>query len=372
MTCKAHIILLALLTILIGSSCRREENLSPNGNISFTFYTEGAMTRAVGNGNPADGGGIAVLNNDNPDIVIALANNNGTIVAWYPNKVGDLYTSSLSSSSSTSATISFEDSARGTYSVYAIANASWLGTTDTNPTLSSAINAATTVSELEALVLERSALLSFNNEHSMPLSAKGTVTTNSRGTGQVNLELKRIVARVGLSFSNKTEERLTLYDCSVTLHIMNPIKGYLFSRDNDYYTRGELDNDDLVLCNGSDIVIEASSSYDLQPQLVFPSVAPTQSEGGHIYLCDIIFTIRTPKDDVDYDEDNQNTYTVHTYTNTSLPVQDLTTYENILVLSRNQDLTILTEINKRDQDQDISFNFSISGWVNRTEGIEFN
>lgn len=372
MTCKAHIILLALLTILIGSGCRREENLSPNGQISFTFYTEGSMTRAVGNGNPADGGGIAEISSDNPDIVIALADNSGTIVAWYPNQVGDLYTSSLSSSSSTGATISFENPARGTYSVYAIANASWLGTTGTNPTLNSALNTATTVSELEALVLERSSLLSFDNEHPMPLSAKGTVTTNARGTGQVNLELKRIVARVGLSFSNKTEEKLTLYNCSVTLHIMNPIKGYLFSRDIDYFTRGELDNDDLVLCNGSSIVIEGSSSYVLQPQLVFPSVAPTQSEGGHIYLCDINFTIRMHKEDVDYDEDDPSTYTERPYTNINLPVQDLTTYENILILSRNQDLTILTEINKRDQDQDISFNFSISGWVNRTEEIEFD
>ena len=46
--------------------------------------------------------------------------------------------------------------------------------------------------------------------------------------------------------------------------------------------------------------------------------------------------------------------------------------ESILSLERNQDLTILTEINKRGADNDISFNFRVSPWTNIIQEIEFN
>ena len=60
------------------------------------------------------------------------------------------------------------------------------------------------------------------------------------------------------------------------------------------------------------------------------------------------------------------------YNNTNLPVQDLSTFESILSLERNQSLTILTEINKRGSDKDISFNFRVRGWEKRTEEVTFN
>lgn len=366
MTCRTNIAFLVLLTMLIGSGCKHEVIPSEKGCITFTFSTGEVMTRAV-SGNPVDGGGIDEISSNNPDIIIALADNSGSIVAWYPNKVGDLYTSDCSSSSTTEATISFESPEKGTYSVYAVANSRWLGTSETNPALSSVIQNATTVSQLEALVLQRTSPLSFDASHPMPLSAKGTVTANARGAGQVNLELKRIVARVGLSFDNKTEDALTLYNCYITLHRMNPLKGYLFIQNTDYVNRGNSDEDDLVLCDGEDIVI-SGTSYNLTPRLVFPSIAPTQQEGGRMYLCDISF--RIVKQNQTYVSENPNTY--KSYENQNLPIQNLSTYENILALSRNQDLTISTEINKRGQDQDISFNFTVTGWTDRTENIIFN
>lgn len=366
MTSRTNIVFLVLLTMFIGSGCKREVLPSEDGCISFTFYTGEPLTRAIGNGVPADGGGIAVVGNE-PDIVLALADNSGSIVAWYPNKVGDLYTSDCSSSSTTEATISFESPEKGTYSVYAVANSHWLRTSETNPALSSVFQNATTVSQLEALVLQRTSRLEFDASCPMPLSAKGTVTANARGAGQVNLELKRIVARVGLSFDNKTEDALTLYNCSITLHRMNPLKGYLFIQNTDYVNRGNSDEDDLVLCDGEDIVI-SGTSYNLTPRLVFPSIAPTQQEGGRMYLCDISF--RIVKQNQTYVSENPNTY--KSYENLNLPIQNLSTYENILALSRNQDLTISTEINKRGQDQDISFNFTVTGWTDRTENIVFN
>lgn len=148
---------------------------------------------------------------------------------------------------------------------------------------------------------------------------------------------------------------------------MNPLKGYLFIQNTDYVNRGNSDEDDLVLCNGEDIVI-SGTSYNLPPRLVFPSIAPTQQEGGRMYLCDISF--RIVKQDETYNSENSNTY--KSYENLNLPIQNLSTYENILALSRNQDLTISTEINKRGQDQDISFNFTVTGWTDRTENIIFN
>jgi NAD-dependent SIR2 family protein deacetylase len=46
--------------------------------------------------------------------------------------------------------------------------------------------------------------------------------------------------------------------------------------------------------------------------------------------------------------------------------------ESILSLERNQSFTILTEINKRGSDKDISFNFRVRGWEKLTEEITFN
>lgn len=367
MTCKTHIVLLILLSVLIGGGCGREDIPSGDGRISFTFYTGEPITRAVGDGNAADGGGIYEISTNNPDIIIALANSNGTIVAWYPHKDGDLYQSNYSSSSATEATISFDSPAQGTYSVYAVANTYRLNTIDSNPKLSAAIKSQTTVAGLEALVLQRSAQLSFNANNPMPLSAKGSVTANSRGAGQVNLELKRVVARVGLSFDNKTGGDLTLYNCSVTLHTMNPLKGYLFAQNTDYVTRGNSDQDDLKLCENA-MVTFTNDKANLDKSLVFPSLAPTQQEGGKRYLCDISF--RIVKQGQVYNSENSSTY--KEYNNNNLPVQNLSTYESILALSRNQDLTILTEINKRDQDDDISFNFFVTTWTSKTEVVVFN
>lgn len=350
---RNHIALLTALSVLIGSGCQREE-LS-GGKITLTLATGELVTKATpANTNPADGGGILMLGENQPDLYIALAGSNGTILATYPSTPGDPYSSSCKSSSATEATVSMDSPGRGTYSVYVVANHSWLNGSS-NPNLSEDITSATTLSQLEALVLSRTQVLSFDTEHPMPLSAKGTLVLAASENGQINLELKRVVARVNLTFNNKTEEQLTLEGCTITLKKMNPLKGYLFRAATDYVTRGESDQDNLVLCENQDITIEAGEQGSTQPVLVFPSVAPTQSEGGRMYLCDISFRLGETA-----------------YNNTNLPVQDLSTFESILSLERNQSLTILTEINKRGSENDISFNFRVNRWTERTEEITFN
>ncbi len=320
---KAHIALLLSLSIVLGSGCQREE-LPGGGKITLTLVTAELETKAI-------------TGESEPDLFIALAGSNGSILATYPSKENDTYKSQCNSSSATEATISIDSPGRGTYSVFVVANHSWL-TDSSNPSLSASLTSASTLSELENLILSRSAVLTFDTEHPMPLSARGTLTL-----------------AVSLSFSNKTEEELTLKDCTITLKKMNPLKGYLFPTATDYVTREESDQDDLVLCNGRDITIEAGKENGTEPVLVFPSIAPTQSEGGRMYQCDIRFHLGDQE-----------------YNNTNLPVQDLSTFESILSLERNQSFTILTEINKRGSDKDISFNFRVRGWEKLTEEITFN
>lgn len=355
MICRqAHIALLTLLLVVIGSGCQREEQPS-GGKITLTLATGELLTRATpGDGAPEDGGGIREISAGKPDLFIALAGSNGNILATYPCQENDTYKSECRSSSATEATVSIDSPGKGVYSVYVVANHSWL-TNASDPSLSANPASASTVSELDALVLSRTSALTFDAEHPMPLSAKGTLSLQASENGQINLELKRVVARVSLSFSNKTEEDLTLEHCTITLKTMNPLKGYCFPAATDYFARGNSDPDDLVLCEDRTISIEAGQTGGTEPVLVFPSQAPTQTEGGRMYRCDIRFQLGDK-----------------TYVNTDLPVQDLSTFESILSLERNQDLTILTEINKRGADNDISFNFRVSPWTNIIQEIEFN
>lgn len=350
---KTHIALLTALSVLIGSGCQRED-LS-GGKITLTLATGELVTKATpGDGVPSDGGGIRMLGENQPDLYIALAGSNGNILATYPSAEGATYKSSCQSSSATEATVSINSPGRGTYSVYVVANYSWLSGSS-HPSTSEGITSATTLSQLEALVLSRTQVLSFNEDHPMPLSAKGTLVLAASENGQINLELKRVVARVSLTFNNKTGEALTLEDCTITLKKMNPLKGYLFPAATDYVTRGESDEDNLVLCENQDLTIAAGEQGSILPVLVFPSVAPTQSEGGRMYRCDISFRLGET-----------------VYNNTDLPVQDLSTFESILSLERNQSLSILTEINKRGSDKDISFNFRVNSWTKITEEVVFD
>ena len=135
-----------------------------------------------------DGGGIA-RNGEDPDLMIALVNRSGRVIARYPGD-GDLL-----SVESTNSTVEFQDINAGTYTVYAVANAQGL-----EAATRSAFASATTSSEIEdVLVLPSDGSASFLGGR-MPLSAKGSVTVNAGGNGQVNLDLLRVFARVSLSF----------------------------------------------------------------------------------------------------------------------------------------------------------------------------
>jgi hypothetical protein len=368
--------ILATLAIVSGVSCARKEEPECRGRITLELSTVALETKAVtpGDGNLADGGGIAVNGSGEPDIVIAIADKNDDIVAWYPENYGAVpagttYDSSCltphtASTPATESIINISGPEKGTYKVFAVAN-----TTGLSAVGSPALSSATTLSDLQDLVLAAIGDISFST--CMPLSAWGTLSVNSSGNGQIDLELKRVVARASLTFKNQTGEALKLYACSITIHDMNPSRGYLFSRTTDYVSGYDNDlefNGDSPYLTVPVIDPEDPASvntYTLPSKLVFPSVAPAQSQGNR-YLCDISF--RIVKENKTYDAGDPTTYTQHDYYD--LPVHDRRSAD-IQLLARNQDLKIETRINKRVDENDISFNFEVLCWTDVVDEFVF-
>ena len=364
---KVYTILLAALALLSGASCTLDEEPVSQGCITLTLSTSAVETKA-GNGNPADGGGILVNNVGAPDLVIAIVDGDDNIVAWYPGEHSSCASSHTASTPTTESIIVFSGLERGTYTVFAVANTAGLSVVERT-----ALSSATTLTDLQNLVLSvDSGTPTFSD--AMPLSASGTlVVTGNSGleSGQIELNLKRVVARVSLIFKNLTEGALNLYNCTVTLHGINPSKGYLFERATDYVSGYDRD----LEWPETDITVpvvdlqnpESVNTYPLASKLVFPSTAPTHETMGHRYLCDISFRIVKP--DKSYDPNNSDTYNEHHFN--YLPVYDRRSAD-ILALCRKQDLIIETTINHKGNVQDISFNFVVKGWGKKEEYVVFH
>jgi hypothetical protein len=337
--------------LLLAASCTHEEPVV-DGCITFTFRTETPETKA--SGDAADGGKIVVDELGNPDLIIALVNSSNQIVAWYPKDFGPTgndYTatheSHTPSTDADESIITISGPGKGTYSVYAVANSSAAGLTSARESLA----AATTLSHLKAVIL--SVTEGQPSYASMPLSAKGTLHVNASGSGQVDLNLLRVVAKVDLTFENKTGVALNLYDCTVTLKAMNPSQGYLFHRESDKVTGYDRN---LTLSGSSNpIEIAPNGLSPLAPKLVFPSIAPAQLMGRR-YLCDISF--KTSSDGEVYSFEN-------------LPVHNSRS-EDIPAIERNKSVSIRTVISKKKTDYEVSFNFDVFPWEKITQNIEFN
>ena len=359
---KNVISMLAALALLFTVSCKRDEpQTAVPGRITLTIATGETVTKAV-SGNPADGGGISVDGDGKPDIIILIANNSKNIVAWYPEDFkGSMptgYTSScldaLAASTPVSeSTIYFTGPTRGNYTVFAIANTSGL-----SADIRTAIAGASNLDQLEALYLT-----AIPSGGVMPISAKGPLSVNSSGNGQIDLELLRMFSKICITFNNQTGSSIDVHACSVTIYGINPSRGYLFPMDTDYYSNYDAD---LVINDCPNPLVFTDKKCVLPEKNVFPSVAPTQLVGSR-YLCDISFDIT--KTDKDYDPVDGTTFDHYDFP--SLPIHDSRS-SDIPYLKRNQHLKIETRINKRVDEHDISFNFEVSSWEDEEAFVAFH
>ena len=329
---RSYLLLLSALVLLTALSCTRESMPGEPGSIALSLST-GAVETKAGDGNVADGGGIYLDGEGNPDLLIAIFNSRGQCVARYPAE-GELVTSSV-----TASVIEFLDINPGTYTVYAVANALGL-----DAATRTGFASATSPAEVEALqVLPSPGDPAFLNAR-MPLSAKGSVTVTSGGRGQVNLDMLRIFARVSLSFLNETGDPITLSGCSVTLEKMNPRNAYLVGRAADYVTAPAAE--DLTLSHADPVTVGhlETSDYGNLSALVFPSKAPAHLP-GYRYLAAISFTIGGVN-----------------YSYSDLPVHDRRSAD-IQTVGRNQHLKIETRIGKKTEAENVvSFHFEVVDW----------
>lgn len=341
---KALILLMSALTLAAGTGCTKQ-GLRRESSVVLTFSTGELLTRA-GDEDVADGGGIA-FDNGKPDLFIAIANYSGTVVATYCGEDVTDKVERLTPSSATQISIRFKDIANsGDYTVYAMANtADGLWGAPANSSAWEVINNASDLDALMFTALTGSTLPSVTDR--MPLSAKGTLHVNEGLNGQVELELLRCVAKVGFKFKNETNENLTLEGCNVTLKGINPTQGYLFPQTEDATGTAR----DLVLISSTLDPIPSGATTGLYGDLlVFPSIAPTQSVGSR-YLCNISFTVGGQSKSF-----------------TDLPIHDKQS-RDIPSLGRNQYLQIETRINKGNN---VSFNFEVLDWDEKTEDIYFH
>lgn len=369
--------LLAAL-LLVWSSCNEKEPLgSAQGRVEVSITTGELPTKAP-SGDPADGGGIIRDGSGNPDLMIAIANSGGNLVAWYPENffnaaMSNTYSSECNTALTdvTTSTVFFTGLTRndGPYTVYAVAN-----TAGMPAEVLSSLKACTTASQMDALQLSvASGQPSFedgSHNECMPITAKGTLNVLASGNGQVDLLLLRPVARISVTFKNETgDANLEVHACKVIIGdydssndtwrgAINPSRGYLFQQSPDEvsgYGR-HLEMDAPVNAGNDKLVFDAQNKSTLGTVQVFPSVAPSRQVGSR-YLCTISF--RITKSEQTYDSGNASTYDEYSFPD--LPVHDSRS-SDIPYLRRNQHLKIETRITKQATQHDYSFNFEVQDW----------
>lgn len=351
---RASLILLATaLSLAAGVSCREQEkedkkNVS-SSDVVISFSSAVPITRA-GNGDPADGGGIA-FDGSNPDLYISIVNYQGNVIATYPDTANPDNVEKVDASA-TQVSIRFKNiSNSGEYTVYALAN-TYIDGTDgiwgapANASEWAALTTASALDDLKFSDLGDYGTLAVNDR--MPLSAKGTLTISENLNGHVELEMLRCVGKVGFKFKNETDEDITLEPCTVEIEKISPSQGYLFPRTSGDDATGTPRSISLTV---SSIFIASGSSTDMYDmQLVFPSLAPERTIGSR-YYCNISFTVGGAEKSF-----------------TELPIHDKMS-QDIQALGRNQYLQIETRINKGN---DISFNFEVIDWARKQEEIIFH
>ena len=344
-----------MLVLLGMGSCTRTEQ--PTGTVTLDFSIGDVVTRATtpGDGNAADGGGIA-FDGGNPDLVILIENNSTHAISkrYLGVNTGDAVATFVEDTKQKRLQVQFTGLSAGEYTVYAVANTGggsvWL-TSDFSSITASALNSKTFTSlggTTRPIVTDR-----------MPLSAKGSLTVQSTGNGSVSLELLRCVAKVTGKVKNVTGGTLSLKDINFYISDMNPTWGYLIPPAGTDSPTSAGDFRPLEMSAAGPVSIEDGTAI---PGTYY--VFPSQAQGG-IYYCSASFTWKL-------NEGDEQTYE-NGYYATSDPLKGLRVfdknYEDIPALLRNQHLTIEIRIG---EGSDVSFNFIVGDWEEKTESVEFN
>lgn len=355
MIIRGLISLCIMSVLLVMGSCTRTEQ--PTGTVTLDFSIGDVVTRATtpGDGNAADGGGIA-FDGGNPDLVILIENNSTHAISkrYLGANTVDAVATFVEDTKQKRLQVQFTGLSAGEYTVYAVANTGggsvWL-TSDFSSITASALNSKTFTSlggATRPTVTDR-----------MPLSAKGSLTVQSTGNGSVSLELLRCVAKVTVKFKNVTGGTLSLKDINFYISDMNPTWGYLIPPAGTDSPTSAGDFRPLEMSAAGPISIEDGTAI---PGTYY--VFPSQAQGG-IYYCSASFTWKLNEGDEQAYENG--------YYATSDPLKGLRVfdknYEDIPALLRNQHLTIEIRIG---EGRDVSFNFIVGDWEEKTESVEFN
>lgn len=348
-----RMLLIWLLLCWGAVSCTPEDK--PAGSLRIAFET-GALQTKAGDGVVADGGEIYIGANNVPDLVILIADSSGAIVATYPSSGRDgIKDGSVEGTpEATQMSVSFSGlpGNNAVYTVYAFANTTGLWTMKSGDSVVSNLTALTTAAQVEALQFEPIAAdldtdgcLAVKNSR-LPLSAKGAVTLQGNGNGEISLAMLRCVAKVTAVFENQYGDDLTLLDFSNTFFHMRPETGYVVPHQSDFPVSWA-SADPLIATEGS-LSIASDDQYS-KSWYVFPSMGP--------YTCTVSFTATI--------SGNTNNYSYP-----DLPVHD-DHARDIPHLARNQHLTITTRISKGKQ---VSFNFEVADWIteDKTESVYFD
>ena len=350
---------IATLACLFSCSKNTENDLGEGATVTLSFYTGGIETRAVtpGDGDIGDGGGIYLDENGKPDLIILIADANpksttyGNIVKRFRG-IGSSHDGTVQSSSAKTVNVSFNFAQGGNYVVYALANTR--GFWDMEDADENAITVDDLMDNTEDTKVPTMAVLedlrfkklaanthpTIDEAKGMPLSAEGDLVVSDGHNGQARLELLRCVARVTAEFINNSGEDLTISNYTNEIVNISPDCGYVIKHpavSPADATMGKL----IATVAGPD---ELKNGKSISAHwYTFPSVGP--------YTCNISFTA------------NGKSYTFE-----GLPVTN-NKREDIPCLFRNQQLHIVTRISKGSQ---VSFNFQVDDWVEKTAEVEFD
>lgn len=335
---------LAVMALLSGVSCTRQD-LPGSGVVTVSLFTGLPETRA-GTPDPKDGSAI-FIDNSTPDLILLIFDADGAKVTPTGEKT--------ESSTATDVKLTYSGIPPGEYTVYALANTAGLWT------MSGTLASATTKDEIEALYFTELPSVPDPDTFRMPLTAKGTLSVNAAGNGDISLNLTRPVARVVLKFENNSGYKLKLDPFSATFKKMAPSEGYLFQHNPDVPS-GVAYGDLAFTAPASGLEIESGASYS-PSALVYPGLPGYPNVES--YLCDISFTITEVIDD---DSDRVLDPSYSTFTFTDLRVHN-NRGEDIKTLARNQQLTVTVKVSLGKM---LSFNFEVGDWTTCSETVTFD